>query len=93
MIKFNDTYGIEVDSRCFITGKIGFDAKKQKDILLNPRYFTSVTQAIKDIADRQTKGTLCNVDCDLMEAVTIIKNVYSEFESKLDEINKQLGGA
>ena len=86
MIKINDTYGIDVDSRCFITGKIGLDKKKNKPILLNPRYFTTMSAAINDIADREVKEQLSGVDCSLMDAIHIMETLYDAFSKKLNSI-------
>ena len=85
MIHVTDKYAIRVDKYQYTSGLI-VKNKKGKEHLTDCRYFSRLTNAFKDIAERKVKDTLSNSDMSLKEAVETIDSIYSEFDKKMDEV-------
>lgn len=85
MIHVTDKYAIRVDKFQYTSGLI-VKNKKGKEHLTNCRYFSKITNAFKDIAERKVKDTLSDSDMSLKEAVETIDSIYSEFDKKMDEV-------
>lgn len=85
MIHVNDKYAIRVDNFQYISGLLRKD-KKGREFLVDCRYFSKLTNAFKDIAERTVKDTLANNDMSLKEAIETIDSIYSEFDKKMDEV-------
>lgn len=85
MIHVTDKYAIRVDKFQYTSGLI-VKNKKGKEYLTNCRYFSKLTNAFKDIAERKVKDTLSDSDMSLKEAVETIDSIYSEFDKKMDEV-------
>lgn len=85
MIHVTDKYAIRVDKFQYTSGLI-VKNKKGKEHLTNCRYFSKLTNAFKDIAERKVKDTLSDSDMSLKEAVETIDSIYSEFDKKMDEV-------
>lgn len=85
MIHVTDKYAIRVDKFQYTSGLI-VKNKKGKEHLTDCRYFSKLTNAFKDIAERKVKDTLYDSDMSLKEAVETIDSIYSEFDKKMDEV-------
>lgn len=85
MIHVTDKYAIRVDNFQYISGLIRKD-KKGRELLTECRYFSKITNAFKDIAERTVKDTLSDSDMSLKEAVETIDSIYSEFDKKMDDV-------
>ena len=85
MIRITDKYAIRVDKFQYASGLIVKD-KKGKEHTTDCRYFSKLTNAFKDIAERTVKDTLANNDMSLKEAVETIDSIYSEFNKKMDDV-------
>lgn len=85
MIHVTDKYAIRVDKFQYTSGLI-VKNKKGEEHLTNCRYFSKITNAFKDIAERKVKDTLSDSDMSLKEAVETIDSIYSEFDKKMDEV-------
>lgn len=85
MIHVTDKYAIRVDKFQYTSGLI-VKNKKGEEHLTDCRYFSKITNAFKDIAERKVKDTLSNSDMSLKEAVETIDSIYSEFDKKMDEV-------
>lgn len=85
MIRITDKYAIRVDKFQYTSGLIVKD-KKGEEHITDCRYFSKLTNAFKDIAERTVKDTLANNDMSLKEAVETIDSIYSEFDKKMDEV-------
>lgn len=85
MIHVTDKYGIRVDKFQYISGLIRKD-KKGRELLTDCRYFSKITNAFKDIAERTVKDTLSDSDMSLKEAIETIDSIYSEFDKKMDDV-------
>lgn len=85
MIHVTDKYGIRVDNFQYTSGLI-VKNKKGEEHLTDCRYFSKITNAFKDIAERKVKDTLSDSDMSLKEAVETIDSIYSEFDKKMDEV-------
>lgn len=85
MIHVTDKYAIRVDNFQYISGLIRKD-KKGREYLTECRYFSKITNAFKDIAERTVKDTLSGSDMSLKEAIETIDSIYSEFDKKMDEV-------
>lgn len=90
MIEITEKYAIEIDSYNYITGIISHDKKNNKTFLTNRKYFTTIYSAIDDIAERTLKDKIKNLNLNLNEAVKEIKDTYSKFSKKLDQLEKFL---
>lgn len=85
MIHVTDKYAIRVDKFQYTSGLI-VKNKKDEEHLTDCRYFSKITNAFKDIAERKVKDTLSDSDMSLKEAVETIDSIYSEFDKKMDEV-------
>ena len=85
MIHVTDKYAIRVDKFQYTSGLI-VKNKKSEEHLTDCRYFSKITNAFKDIAERKVKDTLSDSDMSLKEAVETIDSIYSEFDKKMDEV-------
>ena len=85
MIHVTDKYAIRVDKFQYTSGLI-VKNKKGEEHLTDCRYFSNITNAFKDIAERKVKDTLSDSDMSLKEAVETIDSIYSEFDKKMDEV-------
>lgn len=85
MIHVTDKYAIRVDKFQYTSGLI-VKNKKGEEHLTDCRYFSKITNAFKDIAERKVKDTLSDSDMSLKEAVEKIDSIYSEFDKKMDEV-------
>lgn len=85
MIRITDKYAIRVDKFQYTSGLIVKD-KKGEEHITDCRYFSKLTNAFKDIAERTVKDTLANNDMSLKEAIETIDSIYSEFDKKMDEV-------
>lgn len=85
MIHVTDKYAIRVDKFQYTSGLI-VNNKKGEEHLTDCRYFSKLTNAFKDIAERKVKDTLSDSDMSLKEAVETIDSIYSEFDKKIDEV-------
>lgn len=85
MIHVTDKYAIRVDKFQYTSGLI-VKNKKGEEHLTDCRYFSKLTNAFKDIAERKVKDTLSDSDMSLKEAVETIDSIYSEFDKKMDEV-------
>ena len=85
MIHVTDKYAIRVDKFQYTSGLI-VKNKKGEEHLTDCRYFSKITNAFKDIAERKIKDTLSDSDMSLKEAVETIDSIYSEFDKKMDEV-------
>ena len=85
MIHVTDKYAIRVDKFQYTSGLI-VKNKKGEEHLTDCRYFSKITNAFKDIAERKVKDPLSDSDMSLKEAVETIDSIYSEFDKKMDEV-------
>lgn len=85
MIHVTDKYAIRVDKFQYTSGLI-VKNKKGEEHLTDCRYFSKITNAFKDIAERKVKDTLSDSDMSLKEAVETIDSIYSEFDKKMDDV-------
>lgn len=85
MIHVTDKYAIRVDKFQYTSGLI-VKNKKGEEHLTNCRYFSKITNAFKDIAERTVKDTLSDSDMSLKEAIETINSIYSEFDKKMDDV-------
>lgn len=85
MIHVTDKYAIRVDKFQYTSGLI-VKNKKGEERLTDCRYFSKLTNAFKDIAERTVKDNLSDSDMSLKEAVETINSIYSEFDKKMDEV-------
>lgn len=85
IIHVTDKYAIRVDKFQYTSGLI-VKNKKGEEHLTDCRYFSKITNAFKDIAERKVKDTLSDSDMSLKEAVETIDSIYSEFDKKMDEV-------
>lgn len=85
MIRITDKYAIRVDKFQYTSGLIVKD-KKGEEHITDCRYFSKLTNAFKDIAERTVKDTLANNNMSLKEAVETIDSIYSEFDKKMDDV-------
>ena len=85
MIRITDKYAIRVDKFQYTSGLIVKD-KKGEEHITDCRYFSKLTNAFKDIAERTVKDTLDNNNMSLKEAVETIDSIYSEFDKKMDDV-------
>lgn len=85
MIHVTDKYAIRVDKFQYTSGLI-VKNKKGEEHLTDCRYFSKITNAFKDIAERKVKDTLSDSDMSLKEAIETIDSIYSEFDKKMDEV-------
>lgn len=85
MIHVTDKYAIRVDKFQYTSGLI-VKNKKGEEHLADCRYFSKITNAFKDIAERTVKDTLSDSDMSLKEAIETIDSIYSEFDKKMDEV-------
>ena len=91
MIKVNENYGITVDDYQYISGRIYYSKKEEREVIQKPRYYSKITSALEDIAEREARDRLQEKDMSLIEAIETIKQVYSEVSQKLDEIQQSIG--
>ena len=85
MIHVTDKYAIRVDKFQYTSGLI-VKNKKGEEHLTDCRYFSKITNAFKDIAERTVKDTLSDSDMSLKEAIETIDSIYSEFDKKMDDV-------
>lgn len=90
MIKVNENYGIVVDDYQYIGGRIYYSKKEGREVIQKPRYYSRLTSALEDIAEREAKDRLRERDMSLLEAIETIRQVYSEVSQKLDEIQQSI---
>lgn len=91
MIKVNENYGIVVDDYQYIGGRIYYSKKEGREVIQKPRYYSRLTSALEDIAEREARDRLQEKDMSLIEAIKTIKQVYSEVSKKLEEIQQSIG--
>lgn len=91
MIKVNENYGITVDDYQYISGRIYYSKKEEREVIQKPRYYSKITSALEDIAEREARDRLQEKDMSLIEAIETIKQVYSEVSQKLEEIQQSIG--
>jgi hypothetical protein len=89
MIKVTDKYGIEVDERNYIVGKICTN-KEGEVYLTDKTYHDKITSAISKIAKRTAKEELSCGDYSLDEAVMKIARVYDRFSDMVEELENML---
>ena len=85
MMRITYKYAILVDKSQYSSGLIVKD-KKGKEHITDCRYFSKLTIAFQDSAERTVKDTLANNDMSLKEAVETIDSIYSEFDKKMDDV-------
>ena len=90
MIKVNESYGIIVDDYQYIGGRIYYSKKQGREVIQKPRYYSRLTSALEDIAERETRDRMQEKDMSLLEAIETIKQVYLEVSQKLDEIQRSI---
>lgn len=91
MIKVSENYGITVDDYQYISGRIYYSKKEEREVIQKPRYYSKITSALEDIAEREARDRLQEKDMSLLEAIETIKKVYSEVSQKLEEIQQSIG--
>ena len=91
MIKVNENYGITVDDYQYVSGRIYYSKKEEREVIQKPRYYSKITSALEDIAEREARDRLQEKDMSLLEAIETIKKVYSEVSRKLEEIQQSIG--
>ena len=90
MIKVNESYGIIVDDYQYISGRIYYSKKQGREVIQKPRYYSRLTSALEDIAEREARDRMQEKDMSLLEAIETIKQVYLEVSQKLDEIQRSI---
>lgn len=90
MIKVNENYGIIVDDYQYIGGRIYYSKKGGREVIQKPRYYSRLTSALEDIAEREERDRMQEKDMSLLEAIETIKQVYLEVSQKLDEIQRSI---
>lgn len=90
MIKVNESYGIIVDDYQYIGGRIYYSKKAGREVIQKPRYYSRLTSALEDIAEREARDRMQEKDMSLLEAIETIKQVYLEVSQKLDEIQRSI---
>lgn len=90
MIKVNENYGIIVDDYQYAGGRIYYNKKTGREVIQKPRYYSRLTSALEDIAEREASDRMQEKDMSLLEAIETIKQVYLEVSQKLDEIQRSI---
>lgn len=90
MIKVNENYGIIVDDYQYIGGRIYYSKKVGREVIQKPRYYSRLTSALEDIAEREARDRMQEKDMSLLEAIETIKQVYLEVSQKLDKIQRSI---
>ena len=86
MVNKPSTEGCSQEPCDFSRGRFSVKNKKGEEHLTDCRYFSKLTDAFKDIAEKTVKDTLSDSDMSLKEAVETIDSIYSEFDKKMDEV-------
>ena len=87
MIYIDENFGITVDDYNYITGEV-YKKSDGKILLRKTRYFSALSGAIMDVANRTAKIRLQEKDMSLYDAVSCLNNVYREFEDKLSMLDE-----
>ena len=89
MIRIMD-YGISANDTCFTVGKVKTSTNKNtgetSEVISSPAYTTTIKGAFEIIRKKLLQETVQSLDCDLAEAIKVIKEKEEEFYSLLSKI-------
>lgn len=92
MIKVNEKYLIDVDDYNYTVYEdkpsTYFDKSKNKDVIKRPvvGYYSSLSKALLGIRDRMVRDELKNLEGTIEEALRVVNNITSDFQSVMDRI-------
>lgn len=91
MIKLIDGYGIKVSSGCYTIGKQSMRTNKktgeQTECFTEMGYYTTVQSALKGVRKHLHRDILDKFDGTLAEAIQIINEMETRFNSMLEGID------
>ena len=85
MIRVIDGYGIEVDNRNYMSGKIRKITDKKtgeaKEVIDNPAYTTTFSAALEALRRRLQRDRLNGFEGSLDDALQVVKGLDARFEA------------